>query len=81
MIRSYDGMYPMPNDVLAKIGLPTDVAIRRRSRNPRRDLPTPTQGRDARKTRWLYVSQVRTLRPRGLSPPNNDVSTLEVGCP
>ena len=51
MIRLYDGMYPMPNDMLAEIGPPPDVAIRRRSSNPRRDPPTPTQGRDARKTR------------------------------
>ena len=29
MIRLYDGMYPMPNDMLAEIRLPTDVAIRR----------------------------------------------------
>ena len=66
MIRLYDGMYPMPNDMLAKIGPPpTTVAIRGRSRNPRRDLPTPTQGRDARTTRWLHVSQVRILETPG----------------
>ena len=65
MIRLYDGMYPMPNDMLAEIGLPTDVAIRRRPHNPKRDLPTPTQGRDARTTRWLHVSQVRILETPG----------------
>ena len=66
MIRLYDGMYPMPNDMLAEIGPPPDVAIRRRSSNPRRDPPTPPRRKDAMPER-PDDSTISILRPRGLS--------------
>ena len=46
MIRLYDGMYPMPNDMLAEIGPHTDVAIREEDPVSREDRDPPTDSSD-----------------------------------